>query len=125
MEEVTPNSARYWPKGSAESCVEDVSLARTAIELRHLRYFVAVAEHLNFGKAARALNVSQPPLSRQIRDLEQYLGVSLFYRNPKGVSLTGAGQLLLGESRRILDELALSVLLVRRAAGGVSKIPVV
>ena len=125
MQEVALNSSRYSPKGSAECCVEDVSLAKTAIELRHLRYFVAVAEHLNFGKAARALNVSQPPLSRQIRDLERYLGVSLFYRNPKGVSLTGAGQLLLGESRRILDELALSVRLVRRAAGGVSKIPVV
>jgi DNA-binding transcriptional LysR family regulator len=80
---------------------------------------------LNFGKAARALHVSQPPLSRQIRDLEQYLGVSLFYRNSKGVSLTVAGKLLLVESRRILDELALSVLLVRRSATRVTQIPVV
>jgi DNA-binding transcriptional LysR family regulator len=122
MQEIAPSNPLYWPKGSKNSCVEDVSFARTAIELRHLRYFVAVAEHLNFGKAARALNVSQPPLSRQIQDLEHYLGVSLFCRNPKGVSLTGAGQLLLGESRRILDEVALSVLLVRRAAGTAARV---
>lgn len=122
MQEIAPNIHDYWPDGSVESRLEEVSFAKTAIELRHLRYFVAVAEHLNFGRAARALHVSQPPLSRQIRDLESYLGVSLFCRNSRGVSLTGAGQLLLGESRRILDELALSVLLVRRAATDVRQI---
>jgi DNA-binding transcriptional LysR family regulator len=125
MPEIYPNTSPCWPEGSLENCIDDISFARTAIELRHLRYFVAVAEHLNFGKAARALHVSQPPLSRQIRDLEQYLGVSLFYRNSKGVSLTVAGKLLLVESRRILDELALSVLLVRRSATRVTQIPVV
>lgn len=125
MQPIAPSKPTYWQESNLESCIEDVSFARTAIELRHLRYFVAVAEHLNFGKAARALNVSQPPLSRQIRDLERYLGVSLFCRNSKGVSLTAAGQLLLGESRRILDELALSVMLVRRAASAIRKIPVV
>ncbi len=125
MQEIAPGSPRDWLKGGVAGCGEDVSFATTAIELRHLRYFVAVAEHLNFGKAARALNVSQPPLSRQIRDLEQYLAVRLFSRNSKGVVLTAAGHLLLGESRRILDELALTVLLVRRRAGTVNKIPVV
>jgi DNA-binding transcriptional LysR family regulator len=125
MREIPPNGSSCWPQGSLDSYAEDISFAKTAIELRHLRYFVAVAEHLNFGRAARALNVSQPPLSRQIRDLETYLGVSLFCRNARGVSLTEAGHTLLGESRRILDELALSVLLVRRSAGGVSQIPVV
>jgi DNA-binding transcriptional LysR family regulator len=125
MPEIDPNTSSYWPKGELEHCIDDISFASTAIELRHLRYFVAVAEHLNFGKAARALHVSQPPLSRQIRDLEQYLGVSLFYRNSKGVSLTVAGALLLVETRRILDELALSVVLVRRSATRVTQIPVV
>jgi DNA-binding transcriptional LysR family regulator len=126
MQEIAPSISSYWPNGSPELPLEEISFATTPIELRHLRYFVAVAEHLNFGRAARALHVSQPPLSRQIRDLETYLGVTLFWRNSKGVSLTEAGQILLGESRRILDELALSVLMVRReASGAVGRIPVV
>jgi DNA-binding transcriptional LysR family regulator len=124
MQEIAPSSSSYWPKGSPDACLERISFAATSIELRHLRYFVAVAEHLNFGRAARALHVSQPPLSRQIRDLETWLGVVLFSRSPKGVALTGAGELLLSESRRILDELALSVQLVRRLAADVPRIPV-
>jgi DNA-binding transcriptional LysR family regulator len=88
--------------------------AGTSIELRHLRYFVAVAEHLHFGRAAQSLHVSQPPLSRQIRDLERHLGVDLFDRHPHGVSLTEAGRRMLGQSRRILVEFSRTIDLVRR-----------
>ena len=70
------------------------------IELRHLRYFVAVAEPLNFGRAAIALQMLQPPLSCQIRDLEQCLGTPLLERGPRGIWLTEAGKRFLEESRR-------------------------
>jgi hypothetical protein len=84
-----------------------------AIELRHLRYFVCVADHLHFGRAASALHIAQPSLSRQIRDLEERLEVKLFDRGPRGVSLTRPGFLLLAESRRILEEISLSLRRVR------------
>jgi LysR family transcriptional regulator, benzoate and cis,cis-muconate-responsive activator of ben and cat genes len=73
------------------------------MELRHLRYFAAVAKHLSFSKAAEELHISQPPLSRQIQELERELGAGLFVRKAKRIELTKAGDYLLVEALRILD----------------------
>jgi DNA-binding transcriptional LysR family regulator len=90
------------------------------MELRHLRYFVAVAETLSFARAARALNLSQPPLSRQIRALEDELGTALFARTKRSVQLTPAGAALLPEARRLLREAdGLKAGALRLAAGEV------
>lgn len=72
------------------------------IELRHLRYFVAVAEELHFGRAAARLNMSQPPLSQQIQMLEQQVGARLLARTNRSVALTAAGKQFLADSRQIL-----------------------
>ncbi|MEU9181632.1 LysR substrate-binding domain-containing protein [Streptomyces sp. NPDC048550] len=73
------------------------------MELRTLRYFVAVAEELHFGRAAARLHMSQPPLSRAIKQLETDLGATLLYRSAQGVTLTPAGTVLLDEARTLLD----------------------
>ena len=73
------------------------------MELRHLRYFVAVGRCLNFTKAAEALHISQPPLSRQIQELEEEVGTALFLREAKKISLTQAGEYLLGEAVKTLE----------------------
>ncbi|SCC23785.1 DNA-binding transcriptional regulator, LysR family [Kosakonia oryzendophytica] len=74
------------------------------IELRHLRYFIAVAEELHFGHAAARLNISQPPLSQQIQILEQQIGARLLARTNRSVSLTPAGKQFLADSRQILSQ---------------------
>ena len=74
------------------------------MELRHLRYFIAVAEELNFSRAAQRLHASQPPLSRQIRSLEAELKVKLLDRNTQAVRLTRVGQTVLARSRKLVRD---------------------
>jgi len=88
------------------------------MELRHLRYFVAVAEELSFTRAARNLNIAQPPLSQQIRALEQEIGVSLFLRTHHHVELTAAGRQFLIDARNILSQATDAATRARRTAQG-------
>ena len=88
------------------------------MELRHLRYFVAVAEELNFRRAAERLRVAQPALSSQIKNLEQELGVKLFDRTTRSVQLTPTGQVFLSEARGILTATHHAEQLVRKAELG-------
>jgi DNA-binding transcriptional LysR family regulator len=88
------------------------------MELRRLRYFVAVAEELSFNRAAQRLRISQPPLSNQIKQLEEELGVLLFVRTNRGVRMTEAGEALLEEARRILVQLEQTTRVVQRVGHG-------
>jgi DNA-binding transcriptional LysR family regulator len=88
------------------------------IDVRQLRYFVAVAEERHFGRAAARLNMAQPPLSQQIRQLERQLGAQLLVRTTRKVELTAAGELLLVRGRRIIGELNLLEDDVKRVHAG-------
>ena len=89
-----------------------------AMELRHLRYFLAVGEALSFTKASAQLRVAQPALSRQVQDLEEEIGVDLFKRSPRGVTLTAEGRLFLDLARDLLKSADESVEKVRALARG-------
>lgn len=95
------------------------------IEVRELRYFAAVAEELHFGRAAERLRMSQPPLSRAIRRLEQRLGVELFRRDRRGVRMTTAGEVLLEEARNVFDAATAAVTRSRRTADAADRLVLV
>lgn len=88
------------------------------MELRHLRYFIAVAEELHFARAAERLHIEQSPLSRAIKDLEYDLGVQLFERTTRSTRLTWAGQVFSHEARRVLSTLDQAVASAKAAATG-------
>lgn len=89
------------------------------IELRHFRYFLAVAEQLHFGKAAEQLHIAQPPLSTQIRQLEEMLGVQLFVRSKRKVELTEAGRVFLEETQKVMEAVTRATTAAKQASEGV------
>src|SRR5690606_3734474 len=104
-----PTSAAGYPARMAESVPD--------LDLRLVRYFTVVAEHGHFGRAAEALHITQPSLSRQIRGLERLLGATLFDRTPHGTRLTEAGEVFLPRARALLRSSAQAVAATRAAAG--------
>lgn len=93
------------------------------METRELRYYVAVAEELHFGRAAERLGIAQPPLSRAIRQLERRLGVTLLDRTSRSVTMTEAGEALLHEGRAVLDAVEAAERRTRRAAHATTGAP--
>jgi DNA-binding transcriptional LysR family regulator len=92
------------------------------MELRHLRYFVAVGEEQHYGRASRRLRVAQPALSRQIQDLEEEVGFKLFERLPRAGKLSLAGMLFLEDARRILQEVSEAAARAARGQSGTLRI---
>ncbi|MGR4897327.1 LysR family transcriptional regulator [Stenotrophomonas sp. LARHCG68] len=88
------------------------------MELRHLRYFVALAEELHFARAAERLHIEQPPLSRAIKELEERIGIRLFDRNRRGTHLTRAGEVFLRDVRRVYATLEQAIEDAKAAAAG-------
>ncbi|QSJ19485.1 LysR family transcriptional regulator [Nostoc sp. UHCC 0702] len=88
------------------------------MELRHLRYFVTLAEELHFSRAAERLHIAQPPLSQQIRQLEKELGFELFHRTKRNVQLTEAGQVFLSEVQQILRQLQQAIQVGQQTSRG-------
>src|ERR1700722_6715842 len=95
-----------------------ISAMLGAMELRHLRYFVAVAEQLSFTKAAQKLRLAQPSLTRQVRNLEDEIGVRLFDRSSNRLALTEEGRLFLFDSKKLLAMCAESVAAVQQMNRG-------
>src|SRR5678816_3113889 len=90
------------------------------MELRHLRYFVAVGEEQHYNRAAERLRVAQPALSRQIQSLEEEIGFKLFDRLPRGVKLSVAGLCFMEDARRILEQVSQATARAKRVASGQS-----
>ena len=90
------------------------------MELRHLKYFIAVAEELHFARAARRVHIAQPSLSKQIQQLEQELGFPLFYRTKQRVELLDAGHVFLDEAQRLLRQAEGAIHAAGRAHAGQS-----
>lgn len=88
------------------------------MELRHLRYFIVLAEELNFSRAAQRLHIAQPPLSQQIRSLENELGLQLFDRTTRPLQLTPAGQVFLEKARQVFTQVEQATVLAKRASRG-------
>lgn len=88
------------------------------MELRHIRYFLTLAEELNFSRAAEKLHISQPPLSRQIRELEEEIGAKLFHRSKRQVELTNAGKVFLNNAYQILDQVEQARIRTRLSSTG-------
>jgi DNA-binding transcriptional LysR family regulator len=110
---MAPGAARA--RANGQELPDDATLRQVSLD--QLSYFVAVAEEGNIGRAARRLHISQPPLTRQIRQLEHELGVELFLRTPRGVQLLPAGQVLLPRARRVLEEVVAVKESVREVRG--------